>query len=104
MSPTKARIAAAVAVLGGFLVLCGATFLILQMRASHAASAARSSEPPFKFSHHRGTGGNESLSINGIDRSGLADFTSNIPVVVLRSDRPGAISKTKSYDAFTMEI
>lgn len=50
MSPTKARIAAAVAVVRGFLV--GATFLLLHMGASHAASAGHHHEPPFKFSHH----------------------------------------------------
>src|SRR4051812_17961521 len=104
MSATKARIAAAVAVVGGFVVLSGATFLLLHMRGSQAAAAGHHEEPPFKFSHHRVSGENESLSISSLDRTGLADFTSNIPVVVLRSHRPAAVSKSKSYDAFTMEI
>src|SRR5262249_8061981 len=34
----------------------------------------------------------------------LATFTSNIPVIVLRSDSPGPVSKDKNYTAFAMEI
>ena len=33
-----------------------------------------------------------------------ADFTSNIPIVVLRADRRGAVSNSKTYTPFTMEI
>lgn len=36
--------------------------------------------------------------------SGPADFTSNIPVIVLRGERPGSVSNSKSYGAFKMEI
>src|SRR5262245_12286732 len=36
--------------------------------------------------------------------SGLESFTSNIPVVVLQSERPGAVSNSKNYSAFKMEI
>jgi hypothetical protein len=34
----------------------------------------------------------------------LAGFTSNIPVIVLRADRAGAVSTSKVYSPFTMEI
>jgi CotH kinase protein len=34
----------------------------------------------------------------------LADFTSNIPIMVLRSDRAGPVSGSKAYSTFTMDI
>ena len=34
----------------------------------------------------------------------VASFTSNIPVIVLRADRGGPVSNTKTYTPFTMEI
>jgi len=39
-----------------------------------------------------------------VDQRDLAVFTSNIPVIVLRADRAGAISNSKVYSPFTMEI
>ena len=39
-----------------------------------------------------------------IGASNALAFTSNIPVIVLRSARPGPVSDSKSYSAFTMEI
>jgi hypothetical protein len=74
------------------------------LRATRAASVASRSEPPFKFSHHRAENENANDSISGVDPDGAVDFTSNIPVIVLRSQWPGPVSKTKSYSAFTMEI
>jgi RNA polymerase sigma factor (sigma-70 family) len=35
---------------------------------------------------------------------GMVDFTSNIPVIVLRGQRPGPVSGSKTYSAFQMEI
>ena len=32
------------------------------------------------------------------------DFRSNIPIIVLRADRPGAVSNSKIYSPFTMDI
>ena len=45
-------------------------------------------------------------SLPGAQRSesGVAGFTSNIPVIVLRADRAGAVSTTRTYTPFTMEI
>jgi hypothetical protein len=40
----------------------------------------------------------------GANSNGLADYTSNIPVLVLRSESPGPVSRNKTYSAFTMEI
>jgi hypothetical protein len=41
---------------------------------------------------------------NGPDPSGLRDFRSNIPVIVLTSERPGRVSTSKIYSAFKMNI
>jgi hypothetical protein len=53
---------------------------------------------PFQFAAH------QSISTNSAERRGLADFTSNIPVIVLRGQSAGPVSKTKDYSAFTMEV
>src|SRR6266436_891445 len=104
MTRMRAKIFVAVAVVAGFLISSAATFLILNLRASHARSAARLPEPPFKFSRHIGHSGDDSRSVSGNDSGGLVDFTSNIPVIVLRSEWPGPVSRMKTYSPFKMEI
>jgi len=86
------------------IVSSATIFLILQWRAAHIASAARRPEPPFKFSRAVASGGNANGSVVVADLSSLADFNSNIPVIVLRSASPGPVSTTKTYSRFTMEI
>ena len=44
------------------------------------------------------------MSVGATDWGGLADFTSNIPIIVLRADRAGSVSTSKTYSKFTMEI
>src|SRR6187401_495036 len=34
----------------------------------------------------------------------ITDFTSNVPVLVLRGDRAGSVSGSKTYSAFTLDI
>jgi len=104
MSRLRAKFIIAVAVVAGFLISSAATFLVLNMRASRARSAARVPAPPFKFSRHLASPGDASRSVTGVDPGGLAEFTSNIPVIVLRSEWPGPVSRTKTYNPFKMEV
>jgi hypothetical protein len=89
MTRIRTKIGVAAVTILGFAVSAVLTFLILHARTSHAAVPSRS-EAPFTFSR----------SISG----GLAGFTSNVPAIALRSDSPGAVSNTKTYNPFTMEI
>jgi len=50
------------------------------------------------------SGGNLEESQGGPNTSGLADFTSNIPVIVLRGAQAGPVSNSKEYSPFTIEI
>ena len=86
--PMKKTIAIAAAAVAGLLASAAAMFLILEWRASEAAAAAERPDPAFKLS----------------DQRDLAGFTSNIPVIVLRAGRAGAVSTSKAYSPFTMEI
>src|SRR4051812_29507451 len=104
MSRLRAKFIVAAAVVAGFLISSGATFLILNIRASHARSAARVPAAPFQFSRHMAGRADASQSVTGVDPRGLADFTSSIPVIVLRSESPGPVSRTKTYNAFKMEV
>src|SRR5882672_9106741 len=104
MTRVKTKFIVAAAVVAGFLFSSATTFLILHWRGSRAGSAARPPEPPFKFSHSSAGGEKENRSSNSIHPSGPADFTSNIPVIVLRGERPGPVSASKNYSPFKMEI
>jgi len=86
----------AVGVLG--LAICSAIIadLILLARAKHPAPWETAA--PFKFAQHRPDSGGLA------EQSGVNEFTSNIPVIVLRGKSAGAVSNTKEYSAFTMEI
>ncbi len=64
-------------------------FLVMKGRSPHPFDPQASL--PFQFASHDFS-------------SGLAEFTSNIPIIVLQSERPGAVSSSKSYGSFIMEI
>src|SRR5262249_2081596 len=104
MNGMKRKIVIIAAVALGFLLSGATTFFILHKLALRAAYTADPHAPPFKFAHHVSSDASGNISVSGAERSGLADFTSNIPVIVLRSESPGPVSGTKSYNAFTMEI
>jgi len=78
----------AAAVVIGILASVAGAFLILGPSASNDAAAAELANPSFTFSNP----------------GGLAAFTSNIPIIVLRSARPGRVSESKTYSTFTMEM
>jgi len=104
MTRTTKKIVITAVVVTGFLISTGTTVLILQLRSLHRARAARRPAPPFKFAHHVSINGSgEGLPTN-LDPTGLADFTSNIPVIVLRGVYPGSVSGSKSYGDFNMEV
>ncbi len=64
-------------------------------------SARRKVEPPFKFS--RPSSG-ESNAYPLFDPTGIRDFTSNIPVIVLRNESGNAVSMSKQFSDFAMGI
>jgi hypothetical protein len=99
----KRKIVIIAAVIIGFLFSSATILLILQSKAPRAASSARRPEPPFKFFYHNPGDGSATHAVSG-DPRGVADFTSNIPVIVLQSESPGPVSGTKSYSVFRMEI
>jgi hypothetical protein len=104
MTRLKTKIVIALAIVGGLLVSSVTTFLILNLRAKHAASVARRPQPPFKFSRSLAGGGSASQSVSGADPDGFTGFTSNIPVIVLRGEQLGLVSNSKTYSAFRMEV
>lgn len=77
----------------GLAIFCSIIAVTLARRAMHLPSFEP--EIPFRFAQH------QSSSTN---RWSLANFTSNIPVIVLRGKTPGPVSHTRDYSAFTMEI
>jgi CotH kinase protein len=87
-APVKKTITIAAATIAGLLALAAAVVLILEWRSSEAAAAAERPDASFRLS----------------DQRDLAEFTSNIPVIVLRADRGGSVSTSKTYSPFTMEI
>jgi hypothetical protein len=93
VAPMKRKIAYAAAVVAGLVASAAATLLVLEWKGSNAAAAAQRPDPSFTLSKQ--TGGSP---------GGLADFTSNIPIIVLRANRAGRVSDSKTYSAFTMEI
>jgi len=102
MTRTRKKMVVALAVVAGLLVAFVTAF-ILHKLALRAAYTANPADHPFKFAHNpAGASGNTSLP--GAAPAGLAHFTSNIPVIVLRADRSGPVSNSKSYSAFNMEI
>ena len=104
MTRMRKKIAVVAAIVAGLVISSVATSLILHWKAAHAASAARDPEPPFKFSRPVAKTGNANQPLSSADISGLADFTSNIPIIVLRSESPGPVSTSKAYSSFKMEI
>ena len=101
MTWTKKKVTATVAL--GLLLSGAATFLAMH-KMSLRAVYSPSSGPPFKFTNHVSNGVSDNTSLSSADRGGLADFTSNIPVIVLRAIAPGPVSNTKIYSSFKLEI
>ena len=101
MTWTKTKVAAA-AVMG--VLLCGAaTFLVLRTLALRNAHNASPDTRSFKFAQHSASSSDPSSPARA-DPGGLADFTSNIPVIVLSTKWPGHVSGSKSYSSFKMEV
>jgi hypothetical protein len=107
MTRTKTKLVAAT--VAGVLLCSGATCFIVTKLALRRALEADRNAPPFKFSHHFDSSPTTSpasasaASAAGGDR-GLADFTSNIPVIVLRSESPDPVSNDRRYSEFTMMV
>ena len=104
MTRIRIKIAVVAGIVAGLVISSGAAFLIFHRRAPHGASAARDPEPPFKFSRSVAKTRDADQPLRGADISGLADFTSNIPIIVLRSESPGPVSNSKAYSSFNLEI
>jgi len=102
MTWTKTKIIALS--IAGFLLSCATIFFIVHKVALRAAFPASPGARPFKFANHGSAGVSDSRSVTNTDPSGVADFTSNIPVIVLRTESPGPVSTSKSYSSFKMEI
>ncbi len=97
MVPNKKRaIAAVVTVLA---LLCGA-IAVNERRPTLPVWV----EPPFKFTRHPGGPGNGTDVDSRNDPTGLAGFTSNIPIIVLRTASPEPVSNTKDYSACRVEV
>lgn len=64
----------------------------------------KDSGPPFKFSRHRSVDASDKQFSAKADPSGLADFTSNIPILVFRTKWPGPVSTFKSFSSFTLAV
>ena len=80
----KRKLGIAATVVAGLVASVATVALTLEWRESIAAAAAQRPDPSVTLS--------------------LAEFTSKIPIVVLRSDRAGSVSGSKTYSSFTMEI
>lgn len=80
----KRKLGIAAAVVAALVASAAAAAVVLDWRESAAEAAARLPDPNFHLS--------------------LADFSSNIPIVVLTADRAGRVSGSKAYTPFTMEI
>src|SRR5262245_30341691 len=102
MSWTKTKIVAAA--LPGLLLSGAATFLALRTPASRTPHSAASDDGSYKFAQHVSTRASDTRSLTKRKLSGLADFTSNIPVIVLSTKWPGPVSGSKGYSSFTMEV
>ena len=87
-APVRKTVTIAAATGAGLLASAVAVVLILEWRSSEAEAAAQSPDPSFKLS----------------SQGDLAGFTSNVPVIVLRADRAGSVSTSRTYSPFTMEI
>lgn len=84
MVSVKRRLTIAAAVVTGLIASAIAVDTILDWRTSNAMAAAQRPDASITLS--------------------LSEFTSNIPIIVLRADRAGPVSGSKIYSAFTMEI
>jgi CotH protein len=78
----KKKLAIAVAVVAGGLVSVAAFVL--------RPESAPPPEPPFQFSNRT--------------NANVAGFASNIPIIVLRTEKAGRVSNSKTYTPFTMDV
>ena len=87
----------------GALLLCGMAVVIVKIsstdkpRRDHAA-------PPLKFAGERPAVPEQTRPFSGPDAPELADFSSEVPIIVLRTEWPGPVSRSKSYSSFRMEV
>jgi hypothetical protein len=92
MTRKKSKVLAA-ALIGLAFACLAIIALALVRQAAHRPTFDRNT--PFHFTHP---------FTNSAELQGLADFTSNIPIIVLRAHTPGTVSRSKEYTPFTMEI
>ena len=78
----KKKVAIAVAVVAGGLVSVAAFVL--------RPETVPPPEPPFQFSNRT--------------NANVAGFTSNIPIIVLRTEKAGRVSNSQTYSSFTMDV
>ena len=82
----RRKVVVAVVVLAGVIAAATGLLVVREWRASEAVAAAQRPDPSFTLA------------------GGIAGFTSNIPIIVLRADRRGGVSTTKSYSPFSLDI
>src|SRR5262245_5005317 len=107
MIRVRTRRVAVAAILGVMLLgAAAAAFLFARKHEARArAQLMRSSaEPGFRFERHTNAGSSAAHASLRSEASWLKEFTSNIPVLVLRAVRPGPVSGSKKYSSFTMEV
>lgn len=104
VNPKRAAVAALLGVM--LLGAAAAAFLFAHKHKPRVrAPLMRSSaEPGFRFDHHTNAGSSEGHAPIRSEVSWLKEFTSNIPVLVLRAVRPGPVSDSKSYSSFVLEV
>jgi hypothetical protein len=103
MTRMRTKIASAAAIVAGLLVLAAAILVTFPWKAAHVDSGVRNPEPPFRFSRPS-AGTEDTRSLRDDEPSGLVDFTSNIPIIVLQSESPGRVSNFKTYSSFSLKI
>jgi hypothetical protein len=111
MTWTRSKIVASVAV---SLLSAATVFYLLDTRSRRNLPTISSapprpgvtspSSPPFRFSRPVTQSPEQAMDLPDSARTDLAGFTSNIPVIVLRSTPPGRVSASMNYSSFQMQI
>lgn len=104
MAWSKKKIVALVVIAFVGVLVCWVVVCVLLFNlVTNQSSPRPRAEKPFKFAPHR-TAAVENPPATNVNSSGLEDFTSNIPVIVLRTDRREYISWSDSYTTLQMEV
>lgn len=90
------------------LIILGLSFTAITFRFPRAASpplsAPNTAVLSFKAAQETFVDRTDHRSITNVGSGSVAQFVSNIPVIVLRAARPGRVSSSKRYSSFQMEI